>query len=95
LLTRNPDELKDDQEPYMAGAAGLPRFLEGEACPATQWPDGAGEPTAHLRPVAQRGARPNRLERLGRHEVHLDRKLERMLNILIQLQNLRRTADPG
>jgi hypothetical protein len=29
-------------------------------------------------------------------EVHLDRKLERMLTILIRLlQNLRRTADPG
>ena len=39
--------------------------------------------------------RPDRLERLGRYEVHLDRKLERMLAILIRLQNLRRTADPG
>jgi hypothetical protein len=38
---------------------------------------------------------PDRLERLGRYEVHLDRKLERMLTILIRLQNLRRTADPG
>ena len=35
------------------------------------------------------------LERLRRYEVHLDRKLERMLTILIRLQNLRRTADPG
>ena len=34
---------------------------------------------------------PDRLERLGRYEVHL----ERMLTILIRLQNLRRTADPG
>jgi hypothetical protein len=40
-------------------------------------PDGAGEPAAHLRPGVRRGARPDRLERLRRYEVHLDRKLER------------------
>jgi hypothetical protein len=38
---------------------------------------------------------PARLERLGRYEVHLDRQLERMLTILIRLQNLRGAADPG
>jgi len=30
-----------------------------------------------------------KLERLGRYEVHLDRKLERMLAMLIRLQDLR------
>jgi hypothetical protein len=37
---------------------------------------------------------PNRLERLARYEVHLDRKLERMLAMLFRLQELRRTANP-
>jgi hypothetical protein len=33
--------------------------------------------------------------RLGRYEVHFDRKLERTLNTLMRLQGLRRTTDPG
>jgi hypothetical protein len=33
---------------------------------------------------------PCRPERLGRYEVHLDRKLERTLTMLIRLQDLRR-----
>ncbi len=31
----------------------------------------------------------DKLERLGRYEVHLDRKLERTLTMLIRLQDLR------
>jgi hypothetical protein len=37
---------------------------------------------------------PHRLERLARYEVHLDRKLERMLAMLVKLQGLRRAANP-
>ncbi len=33
---------------------------------------------------------PDKLERLARYEVHLDRKLERMLAMLLRLQDLRR-----
>jgi hypothetical protein len=32
---------------------------------------------------------PDKLERLGRYEVHLDRKLERMLAMLLRLKDLR------
>jgi hypothetical protein len=32
---------------------------------------------------------PDKLERLGRYEVHLDRKFERMLTMLIRLKELR------
>jgi hypothetical protein len=35
---------------------------------------------------------PDKLERLGRYEVHLDRKLERMLTMLLRLKDLRRTS---
>jgi hypothetical protein len=35
----------------------------------------------------------DRLERLGRYEIHLDRKLERMLTMLLRLQGLRRTNE--
>ena len=37
---------------------------------------------------------PDRLERLARYEVHLDRKLERMLAMLFKLQELRRAVNP-
>ena len=38
---------------------------------------------------------PDKLERLGRYEVHLDRKLERMLSMLIRLKDLRRATAVG
>ena len=38
---------------------------------------------------------PDKLERLGRYEVHLDRKLERMLTMLLRLKDLRRGTLEG
>jgi hypothetical protein len=38
---------------------------------------------------------PDKLERLGRYEVHLDRKLERMLAMLLRLKELRQEAIAG
>jgi len=38
---------------------------------------------------------PEKLERLGRYEVHLDRKLERMLSVLLRLKDLRRPPFPA
>jgi hypothetical protein len=35
---------------------------------------------------------PKKLEGLGRYEVHLDRKLERMLSMLLRLKDLRRNT---
>jgi hypothetical protein len=32
---------------------------------------------------------PDKMERLGRYEVHLDRKLERTLSILLRLKDLK------
>jgi hypothetical protein len=37
----------------------------------------------------------HKLERLGRYEVHLDRKLERMLSMLLRLKDLRRETIEG
>ena len=36
---------------------------------------------------------PDKLERLRRYEVHLDRKLERMLTMLLRLKELRQVGD--
>jgi hypothetical protein len=44
--------------------------------------------------LATEAVDPNRLDRLARYEVHLDRKLERMLAMLFKLQELRRAANP-
>jgi hypothetical protein len=38
---------------------------------------------------------PDKLERLVRYEVHLDRKLERMLAMLLRLEDLRQGAIAG
>jgi hypothetical protein len=38
---------------------------------------------------------PDKLERLGRYEVHLDRKLERMLAMLLRLKGLRQGTIVG
>ena len=37
----------------------------------------------------------HKLERLGRYEVHLDRKLERMLSMLLRLKEMRLGTIPG
>ncbi len=36
---------------------------------------------------------PHRLDKLARYEAHLDRKLERMLTMLVRLQELRPAPD--
>jgi hypothetical protein len=38
---------------------------------------------------------PDKLERLGRYEIHLDRKLERVLAMLLRLKDLRHGAIAG
>ena len=40
-------------------------------------------------------ARARNVERLGRYEVHLDRKLERMLAMLLRLKDLRQGTVAG
>jgi hypothetical protein len=96
VLAHDPDELEEDQEPYTADAAGLLRFLEGEILPwyAMRRTELTNRPLICAHAFGE-ALDPDRLERLGRYEVHLDRKLERTLAMLIRLQNLRRTADPG
>jgi hypothetical protein len=38
---------------------------------------------------------PDKLETLARYEVHLDRKLERTLTMLVRLREMRRSASPA
>jgi hypothetical protein len=95
-LKRDPSELDDDDQPATPDVAGLRRFIEGQVLP---WFDAREKELLH-RPLIRAQALgesldPDKLERLGRYEVHLDRKLERTLSTLIRLQELRRTKPPA
>ena len=95
-LAQHPDELDEDEEPFTADEDGLRRFLEGEVIP---WFDNRRKELAN-RPLIRDQAfgeslDPDKLEKLGRYEVHLDRKLERMLSMLFRLKELRRAENAG
>jgi hypothetical protein len=91
----NADDYDEGQTPYGADAESLRRFLEAEVLP---WYEKRRRELEH-RPLIRAQAfgeavDPNRLERLARYEVHLDRKLERMLAMLFKLKELRCAANP-
>ena len=96
LLTPDPDDLnydedEDDGEPATADAGSLRGFLEREVLP---WYANRSKELAN-RPLIREQAFGDaldvgKLERLGRYEVHLDRKLEKMLGMLYRLKDLRR-----
>ena len=90
MLACKPEELEDDEVPYTADVEGLRHFIETEVLP---WFDKRKQELAN-RPLIREQAfgeslDPDKLERLGRYEVHLDRKLERTLSMLIKLKELR------
>jgi len=96
MLARDSDELDDGEEPATPDEAGLRHFLEGNVLP---WFETRKKVLAN-RPLIRDQAfgealDPDKLERLGRYEVHLDRKLERMLSMLLRLKDLRAGAVPG
>jgi hypothetical protein len=93
MLARDPDEMEEGEKPATADVDGLRRFLEGEVLP---WFENRKKELAN-RPLIREQAfgealDPEKLERLGRYEVHLDRKLERMLSMLLRLKDLRQGA---
>jgi hypothetical protein len=92
-LARDPDELLDGDQPATADAESLRRFLEAEALP---WFENRRKELAN-RPLIREQAfgealDVDKLDQLGRYEVHLDRKLERMLAMLLRLKDLREGA---
>jgi hypothetical protein len=96
VLGRDPNEVEDGEEPATADVESLRRFLEGEVL---TWFKNRKKELAN-RPLIREQAfgealDPDKLERLGRYEVHLDRKLERMLTMLLRLKDLRQGAVAG
>jgi hypothetical protein len=95
MLARDPDEMEEGEEPATADVEGLRSFIEGEVLP---WFENRKKELAN-RPLIREQAfgeslDADKLERLGRYEIHLDRKLERTLAMLLRLKDLRRSADP-
>ena len=95
-LSRKADDCEDGQTPYRAEAESLKRFLEDEVLPWYEKRRHEIEYRPLLRAQAfGEAVDPDRLERLARYEVHLDRKLERVLAMLLRLKDLRQGAASG
>jgi hypothetical protein len=96
LLARDPDELDEGEKPATADSDGLRGFLEGEALPLLEnrKKELANRPLIREQAFGE-SLDPDKLERLGRYEVHLDRKLERTLAMLLRLKDLRQETIEG
>lgn len=84
------DSKNEDEHGARADVERLRRFLESEVLP---WFENRRKELA-IRPLIREQSLaesldPDKLERLGRYEVHLDRKLERTLSMLLKLKELR------
>ena len=91
-----PNDYPEDQEACTADAASLQRYLETEICPwyETRRKEFENRPLIHAQAFGE-ALDPHRLQGLARYEVHLDRKLERTLAMLLKLKDLRREVLPG
>ena len=90
-LSWKPDDYDTGVTPYIPDPASLQRYLEAEILP---WYDEQraqiiAQPLVRAQALGE-SLDPDKLERLGRYEVHLDRKFERTLSTLLRLQELRR-----
>jgi hypothetical protein len=89
-LARDPLELMEDDEPATADAEGLHRFLERKVFP---WFVDRRKALLNRALICEQAfgeaLDTDKLEQLVRYEVHLDRKLERMLAMLLRLKELR------
>jgi hypothetical protein len=91
MLDSDPEDFDEDEEPPAADADSLRRFLERDILPwyVTRRKELANRPLIREQAFGD-ALDVGKLERLGRYEVHLDRKLEKMLGMLYRLKDLRR-----
>ena len=91
MLSRDTEDLDEDQEPATPDGDSLHRFIEKELLPwyAQRHKELENRPLIRAQAFGQ-SLDPDKLSRLARYEVHLDRKLERTLAMLLRLQDLRR-----
>ena len=95
-MSRDPDALDEGDRPATANVEGLRHFLEAEVLP---WFETRKAELANRQLIRDQAfgeaLDPDKLERLGRYEVHLDRKLERMLSMLLRLKDVRQAMAPS
>ncbi len=92
-LARDPADLDEGEAPATIDAEGLRRFVEVQVLPWLETRKAALANRPLIREqVFGEALNPEKLERLGRYEVHLDRELEQMLSMLLRLKDLRRGA---
>jgi hypothetical protein len=89
-LADDPEDLDEDEKPPTPNAEGLQRFLENKLGPwyAQRRKELENRPLIRAQAFGE-ALDIRKLERLGRYEVHLDRKLERILTMLLRLKDLR------
>jgi hypothetical protein len=81
-----------EETAYTANAEGLIEFLQTEVMPLYERQRSELENRPQIREqVIGEALEPEKLEGLARYEIHLDRKLERTLTMLLRLQGLRAT----
>ena len=94
-IAPEPEALEEDEDPdrdgerYTADATGLAQYLNDSVLPQLARDVGYIEEQ-----VLGKADECTKLQSLSRYEVHLDRKLERMLTMLLRLQSLRRSKGP-
>lgn len=95
-LACDPAEYDEGEPPYTNDAPNLLRYLETAILPWYNERRSELQASPLVRTQALGEALdPDKLERLGRYEVHLDRKLERTLSTLLRLQDLRQSRAAG
>ena len=87
------EELQEpDGDAYTADAPGLGRFVEDEVLPFLKEQHNQVLTLPAIREQAlNESFDPSRMESLARYEVHLDRKFERTLAMLVRLRDLRQS----
>jgi len=93
MISRDPEGFDEDEYLFTADSDGLRRFIEKELRPwyVQRRKELENRPLIRAQAFGQ-SLDPDKLSRLARYEVHLDRKLERTLAMLLRLQDLRREA---
>ena len=96
MISRDPDELDEDEQLFTPDAEGLREFIENDLLPwyAQRRQEMENRPLIRAQAFGQ-SLDPDKLLRLAQYEMHLDRKLERMLTMLVRLQNLRQEKGGG
>ena len=90
-LSRDPEDFEGEEAPATPDADSLRRLIERELLPWYTQRRKELENRSLIRTQAfGQSLDPDKLSRLARYEVHLDRKLERTLSMLLRLKDLRR-----